>query len=372
MAVEIIEANTLALLRDFVNVQFRVYKDNPNWVPPIKKDEVNALRKKHNPALRFCDLKCWLAIKDKKTVGRIAALVNHKHNEKIQETHGRFSRAEFIDDPEVSDALFNTAESWLKEQGFHSVQGPLGFSNLDHQGMLVAGFDHLPSAASEYHLPYYQEHLKRLGYTKEVDWIEFRLFMDQIPEKAARVAQIVKKRNKLRVKSFTKSSELKPHAPQIFELLNASFKDLFSVVKLDQAMVDYYSNRYLPMLNPKFVKLVFDPNEQLVAFIIGLPSLSRGLQKAKGKLFPWGWWHLKKALDKPKVMDLMLTGVSPEYHGKGVVAVVFTELQKAMLAHGVTEAETTGVFETNTKVIQNWKNFEHIQHKRKRCWKKSL
>lgn len=372
MSVQIVEANTPALLRDFVNVQFDIYRNSAYWVPPIKKDEVKVLQAKGNPAMRFCDFQCWIALKNGKAVGRIAAIINHKHNEKTGEIKGRFSRTEFIDDPEVSAALFETAENWLKEQGITEVQGPLGFTNLDHQGMLVEGFDHLPSAASEYHHPYYKEHLENLGYQKEIDWLEFRLFLDGVPEKAQRVADIIKTRNKLRVQHFKSTSELKPYANRIFELLNEAFKDLFSVVHLDKQMIDYYVNRYIPMLNPRFVKMVFDQDENLVAFVIALPSLSKGLQKAKGKLFPFGWWHIKQALEKPDVVDLMLTGVLPEYQGKGVVAIAITEAQKVMEEHGVTAMETTGIFETNTKAIQNWKNYDHIQHKRKRCWKKSL
>ena len=325
-----------------------------------------------NPAYRFCTAKFWNAYKDGKCVGRIGGIINHKYNEKTSSKVGRFSRSEFIDDIEVSRALFSTAETWLKEQGMTEVQGPLGFTNLDHQGMLVEGFDHLPSAASEYHHAYYKDHLETLGFEKEIDWVEFRLFLEGIPEKAERGAKIVMKRSNLTVKSFTKSSELQTYAVQLFEILNESFKDLFSVVHLDEEMIRYYIKRYLMLINPEFVKLVFDEDKKLIAFIIGLPSLSEGLQKANGSLFPFGWYHLKKALKHPKVIDLMLTGILPKYQAKGVTAVLFYELHEVMEKYGVTEMETTGIFETNQKVIQNWKNYENIQHKRKRCWKKTL
>ncbi|TXB65781.1 hypothetical protein FRY74_04230 [Vicingus serpentipes] len=372
MAIEVREVKTEKDYKDFVNVQFTIYKNNKFWVPPIKKDEIKALKAEHNPAFRFCNAKFWNAYKDGKCVGRIGGIINDKYNEKTNTKVGRFSRAEFINDKEVVDKLFTTAEKWLKDQGMTEVQGPLGFTNLDHQGMLVEGFDHLPSAASEYHLPYYQEHLVRLGYEKEIDWIEFRLFLEGMPEKAKRGAEIVKKRSNLTVKSFTKNSELQEYAVQLFEILNEAFKDLHSVVQLDKEMIDYYVKRYLMLLNPEFVKLVFDEEDNLIAFIIGLPSLSEGLQKANGSLFPFGWYHLNKALKKPKVIDLMLTGILPKYQAKGVTAVLFYELHEVMEKYGVTEMETTGIFETNQKVIQNWKNYENIQHKRKRCWKKSL
>jgi hypothetical protein len=372
MAIEIKEALEANNYKKFVNVQFDIYKGNTYWVPPIKKDEIKALQPEFNPAFRFCKAKFWIANKDGKCVGRIGAIINDKYNNEKNVKIGRFTRGEFIDDMEVSQQLFDTAENWLKEQGMTEVQGPLGFTNLDHQGMLVEGFDHLPSAASEYHYPYYKEHLVKLGYEKEIDWIEFRLFLEGMPEKAKRGAEIVKKRSGLTVKSFTKSSELQSYGFQLFEILNESFKDLFSVVHLDEEMIRYYIKRYLLLLNPEFVKLVFDNEEKLIAFIVGLPSLSEALQKANGSLFPFGWYHLNKALKNPKVIDLMLTGIQPKYQAKGVTAILFYELHKVMEKYGVTEMETTGIFETNQKVIQNWKNYENIQHKRKRCWKKTL
>lgn len=372
MAINIKEVLSNKEYKDFVKVQFDIYKGNEYWVPPIKKDEIKALKAEFNPAFRFCKAKFWVAYKDGLCVGRIGAIINDKYNEKTNTKIGRFSRGEFIDDIEVSKQLLETAENWVKEQGMNEIQGPLGFTNLDHQGMLVEGFDHLPSAASEYHLPYYKDHLVKLGYEKEIDWVEFRLFLEGMPEKAKRGAQIVMKRSNLTVKSFTKNSELQQYSVQLFEILNEAFKDLHSVVQLDKEMIDYYVKRYLMLINPEFVKLVFDQEENLIAFIIGLPSLSEGLQKANGSLFPLGWYHLKKALKSPKVIDLMLTGILPEYQAKGVTAVLFYELHEVMEKYGVTEMETTGIFETNEKVIINWKNYEHIQHKRKRCWKKSL
>ncbi len=372
MPIEIKEVISKNDYKDFIAIQFSIYKNNPYWVPPIKKDEIKSIQKEHNPAFRFCKAKFWNAYKDGKCVGRIGAIINNKYNEKTGEKIGRFTRAEFINDIEVTKALFSTAEKWLKEKGMVQIQGPLGFTNLDHQGMLIEGFEHLPSAASEYHLPYYQEHMVSLGFEKEIDWVEFRLFLSGVPEKARRVAEIIKTRNNLTLKSFTCTKDLKPYAFQLFEILNVAFKDLFSVVNLDKEMINYYVNRYLTMINPEFVKLIFDENNQIVAFIVGLPSLSEGLQKANGSLFPFGWYYLKQALKKPKVVDLMLTGILPDYQGKGVAAILINELQTVMEKYGVNDVETTGIFETNQKAIQNWKNYDNIQHKRKRCWKKNI
>lgn len=372
MSVTIKEVKTSSDYKAFVRFQFDLYKGNAYWVPPIFKDEVKAIQRDYNPAFQFCATKFWLAYKGDKVAGRIGAIVNQLALEKEGENVGRFTRTEFINDNEVVDKLFATAEKWLIEQGMRKVQGPLGFTNLDHQGMLIEGFDHLPSAASEYHLSYYKDQLERLGYEKEIDWVEFRLFIKEVPEKAQRVADMMIKRNNLEVRHFETSKQLEPYAKQLFSLFNEAFSELFSVIPLNEQMIDYYINRYLILMNPQFVKLVFDQDKKLVAFIIGLPSLSEALQKAKGKIFPFGWWHIRKALKHPKVVDLMLTGITPEYQGKGVAAILINELQKVMLAHGVKDVETTGIFETNTKAIQNWKNYDHIQHKRKRCWKKTL
>lgn len=372
MSISIQLVSSPADFKAFVQFQFDLYKESKFWVPPIKADEIKALQKKYNPAFTFCESAFWLAYKDNKVVGRIGTIINNLWIEKSGQRVGRFSRAEFINDNEVVDELFQTAEKWLRDKGMTSVQGPLGFTNLDHQGMMIEGHDYLPSAASEYHLPYYAQQMERIGFMKETDWVEFRLFLKEIPEKAQRVSDMIIQRNRLTVKSFKTSAELKPYAKKLFQLLNIAFEELFSVVTLNDEMIEYYIKRYLMLLNPDFVKLVFDEQNELVAFIIGLPSLSEALQKAKGKLLPFGWWHLRKALKQPKVVDLMLTGVLPEFQGKGVAAILINELQKVMIEYGVTDVETTGIFEDNTKAIQNWKNYEHIQHKRKRCWVKEL
>jgi GNAT superfamily N-acetyltransferase len=360
-------------IKDFVNLPFEIYKGNTYWVPPIKKDERKSLIPKENPAYDFCDVQFWIVLKDGKCVGRIGAIINHKHNEKTGEKTGRISRTEFIDDPEVSKLLFTTAEKWLKEKGMENVQGPLGFTNLDTQGLLVEGFDHLQSAASVYHLPYYQEHFTAFGYEKEIDWVEFRLELgNNIPEKATRLADMIKTRYDLHVVSFKRTKDLLPYGHKIFGLLNLAFEELYSVVAFDDKMMDYYINKYLKLLNPEFVKLIETKTGELAGFIIGVPSLSIALQKANGKLFPFGFRHIMKALKHPTEMDLFLTGVDPKMQGMGVAALLITEIQLVLKAYNVNYVETTGIFETNQKAISNWKNYPHIQHKRKRAYRKSL
>jgi GNAT superfamily N-acetyltransferase len=372
MAIEIREAKTGSDLKTFVKLPFTVYRGNPYWVPPIIKDEWKGLQPQHNPAFKHCDAAFWIALKDGKAVGRIGAIINHAYNEKTGDKTGRFSRLEAIDDFEVFERLLSTAEKWLKEKGMTQVHGPLGFSNLDLQGMLVEGFDHLPSIASVYHLPYYKEHLEKLGYEKEIDWVEFRLTIRDIPEKALKMNELIKQRYGLKVLSFETTKELQPWGEKIFRVLNRAFAELFSVVAFDDELIRYYSDRYMKLLNPKYVKIILGNDGEVAGFIVALPSLSEAFQKAGGKLFPFGFRHILKAMKRPQVIDLLLTGIEPQFQSKGYSAILITELQKVLIANGIKYSETTGIFETNNEAINHWKSYEHIQHKRKRCFRKTL
>ena len=367
MSVTIREATTTADLKLFAKLPFKLYKGNKFWVPPMIDDEVKSLMPSANPAFKFCKAKFWLAFKNGKCVGRIGGIINQLDIDKTGKKMARFSRTEFIDDAEVVRALFEVAEKWARENGMEGIHGPLGFTNLDHQAMLVEGFDHLPSIASEYHLPYYHSQVEKLGYEKEIDWVEFRLTIQAVPEKATRLNEVIKQRFGLKVITFKSKSEMVPYSKKIFELLNTAFADLFSMVALSDDMIQFYIKKYFNILNPEFIKVI-EKDGEVVGFIIGLPSLSEAMQKANGKLLPFGWWHLMKALKSPTVVDLLLTGIHPKYQGQGVPALLITELQQTMIAKGVKYAETTGIIETNQKAIQVWQNYEHIQHKRKRCY----
>jgi ribosomal protein S18 acetylase RimI-like enzyme len=372
MGIRIQEIRTAAERKQFVNLQFGLYKGNPYWVPPMKADEIKSIDPASNPAYGFCKAKFWLAYDGDRCVGRIGAIINEKYNEKVGTKTGRITRPEFIDDLAVSTALFTTAEQWLKEQGMTLVEGPLGFTNLDTQGLLIEGFDHLQSIASVYHLPYYQEHFTKLGYEKEIDWVEFRLQIEEVPEKAAKLAEMIRQRYQLKILTFEKVKDLKPYVPKVFKLLNTAFEELFSVVAFDDTMVQYYTEKYFNFLNPRFVKLIETKEGELAGFIVGVPSLSKAMQKANGSLFPFGFIPVMKALKHPEEMDIFLTGVDPKMQGLGVPALLINELQKSIIEHKIGFVETTGIFETNHKAIQHWKNYKHIQHKRRRCYKKLL
>jgi len=371
MPVTIKEVLTKRDIKQFVNLQFELYKDNKNWVPPVKEAEIKSLLP-DNPAFEFCDAKFYLAFKNDKCVGRIGAIINKSYNEKVSQKFGRINRIEFIDDYEVSKKLFQTAIDWFKEQKMEFVHGPLGFTNLDTQGLLIEGFEYLPSIASVYHLPYYKDHFDKLGFEKENDWIEFRLTITEAPlTKAKRGAELVKKRYGVNVVRFTKRAELMPYKKKIFEILNDAFQYLPYVSHLNENMINSYSDKYFSILNPKFIKVVTKDNEP-IGFFVGLPSLSKAMQKAKGSLFPFGFIHILKSLKKPEVIDMLLTGVSQDYQNAGIAVILISELQEEMMKAGITTLETTGVFETNSNVITNWKNYEHIQHKRRRCYVKKI
>lgn len=358
-------------LNDFVNLPYKLYKTEKNWVPPMRVDEISALIPEKNPAFETCNAKFWVAYRGKECVGRIGAMIIPLWIEKTGETLGRFTRPEFINDIAVAKALFSTVEEWLRSQGMPGMLGPLGFSNLDHQGLLIEGQDWLPSIASDYHLPYYQNIYQQLGFEKEIDWLEFRItFPAELPEKAFKVADMIKTRYGLRSMSFSSRKELEPYKEEVFKLFNKAFSELFGTYPLPEKLTRFYINKYFPILNPRYVKIVLDSNNEMVGFIIGLPSLSKAMKKANGKLLPFGWWHLLRAINHPKEMDLLLTGVKPELQKLGVVSLLMNELWIAANSDGVKYVESTGMLENNNVALQMWKMFDHIQHKRKRCFRK--
>ena len=370
MSIEINEVKTKSDAKQFVNLPFSIYKGNKFWVPPLKAGELKSLFPETNPAFDFCKAKFWLAFKDGKCVGRIGCIINEEYNKKTSEKMARFSRLEFFDNADVVSKLISTAEAWAKQQGMIGIHGPLGFANLDTQGMLVEGFDHLQSIGSVYHHAYYHPHLEKLGYSKENDWVEFRLTVGEAAfEKANRGAALIQKRYGIEVLHFTKMAELLPHSDTIFNILNDAFSELPYVVAFTPRMMAFYKEKYIKLLNTEFVKMVKHKGE-LVGFIIGLPSLSEAMQRANGSLFPFGFLPVMKALKGKDVMDQMLTGVKKESQSTGAGVILMSEIQKVMIAKGMKFIETTGIFETNQNAISNWKNYEHIQHKRKRTYRK--
>lgn len=360
-------------LKRFISFPYKLYAGNKYWVPPLRFDEMNTLRRDKNPAFEFCEVKYWLAYKEGKIAGRIAGIINWRYVEKWQNRYARFGWIDFIDDEDVSKALIEAVEKWAKEKGMEAVHGPLGFTDLDYEGMLVEGFEELGTIATIYNYPYYPKHLEKYGYTKDIDWIEFEVKIPpEIIEKIDRIAAISLKKNNLRVLKVKKSKDLLPYAKDMFKVLEEAFKDLYGVVPLSEKQVDLYIKQYFGFIRPDYISIILDSSDRVAAFGITMPSLSKALQKAKGKLFPFGFLHLLKAMKNNSAIDLYLIGVRPDLQGKGVNSIIFNELHKIFIKNNVLTAETNVELETNYKVQAQWKHFTHRQHKRRRCYIKYL
>lgn len=377
MSVVIKKVTTKDDLRKFIRFGIELYEGNECFVPPLIYDERATLDMTKNPAFDHCDATYFLAYREEQVVGRIAVIINHKANETWNQKHGRFGFVDFIDDREVADALFGAAESWARSRGMEKLHGPLGFTDLDHEGMLVEGFDRIGTMATIYNYPYYPEHMVRMGYTKEQDWIEFLIQIPkEVPERFARMSEVVKRRFGLRVKRFERKSDVYPYAREIFQLINKAYKELFGYVELTERQIDYYVEMYIPLLRLEFLSLVLrQQDNKLVGVAIGLPSMSEALRKAKGRFLPTGWYYLYKALKgkgSNKVLDLMLVAVDPEYQGKGVNALMIKEFITSAQELGMEVAESNIELETNNKVLSLWDGMDVEQHKRRRAFIKDL
>jgi GNAT superfamily N-acetyltransferase len=306
----------------------------------------------------------------------VAAIINRRANETWNKKEVRFGWIDFIDDLEVSKALLATVEEWGRQRGMEAIVGPLGFTDMDAEGMLVEGFDQLGTMATIYNYPYYPEHMEKLGYEKEADWVEFKLTVpDKLPEKFVRISEIILQKYNLKIKKINRK-ELKEenYGQRIFDLINEAYAPLYGYSKMTQRQIDQYIKMYLPLIDLRMVSLVEDAEENLVAVGISMPSLSKALQKAKGRMLPFGWFHLLKALfiKKPKVLDLLLVGVKPEYQSKGVNALLFYDLVPVYQQMGFEYGESNPELELNKKVQAQWTAFESVQHKRRRAFKKNI
>lgn len=368
-------APTKGNLKKFTKFQIDLYKGNPYYVPPLISDDVATLNPEENPAFDFCDAAYFMAYRDGEPVGRIAGIINRQVNEKSNSKTARFGFVDFVDDPEVSDALMGAVENWARKKGMKKIIGPLGFTDLDHEGMLIGGYEELGTMATIYNYPYYPEHMERLGYEKESDWLEFVMEVpDKIPEKYSRIAEIVKKKFGLRVLKYTNRNRIKKeYGHALFHLINDAYKDLYQYSTLTERQIEYYIDIYLGLLNLDLVTLVVDKEDRLVGVGISMPSMSRALQKSGGSYFPMGWYHLLKGLKgKNDRVDLLLVAVAPDYQNKGVNALLFTDLIPYYQKYGYKYAESNPEMETNSKVQSQWEYFVTRQHRHRRSFAKKL
>ena len=378
MDVVIKEVTNLRELRAFIRFPNRLYRGNPYWVPALFLDDYQTFRRDKNPAFDYCDARYWLAYRGREIVGRIAGIYNCGHIEKWQQPYMRFGWVDFVDDPDVSAALFRQVESWAKEKGLTAVHGPLGFTDLDREGMLVEGFDELGTMATFYNYAYYPLHLEKLGYRKDVDWVEYEITVPSIPDPTiARIADLMLRRYNLRKFEARHKNDLLPYAHELFEVLNDEYEHLYGVVPLTEKQIAYYVKLYFGFISPEFVPVVLDENGRMVGFGITMPSLSKALQKAGGRFFPFGFVYLLHALSKHAMRktgraDLYLVAVRSEYQGKGVNAILMDAINQVYARRGILKAESNPELETNQNVQGQWKYYEKRQHKRRRCFIKHL
>ena len=377
MSVEIKKVSTPRELKKFIRFNYEFYKGNPYSVPDLYDDMLNTFSPAKNAAFDFCEADYFLALREGKIVGRVAAIINHRANETWGRKCVRFGWIDFIDDLEVSSALIDTVKNWGRQRGMEEIEGPLGFTDMDAEGMLVEGFDQLSTMATIYNYPYYPQHMERLGMEKSADWVEMKIYIpEEIPEKHQRISDIIQRKYNLHIRKLTSKKEVRESGigHEIFRLINEAYAPLFGFSKMTEKQIDQYVNMYVPVLDLRMVTIIENADHEIVGVGISMASLSRALQKAKGKLWPFGWFHLLKALKwkRPKVLDLLLVGIRPDYQGKGVNALLFTDLIPIYQKMGFEYAESNPELEANDKVQNQWQYFKTEQHKRRRAYKAKI
>ena len=374
MSVIIREVTSKKELKKFIWFGINLYKNCEFAAPPLAMDDLLNLTKGKNPALDFCDTAYFLAYKNNKIVGRIAAIINPVSNDTWNQKHARFGWIDFIDDSEVSKALFDAAIAWARERGMTSIHGPLGFTDFDHEGTLIKGFDQLGTLAAIYNYPYYARHIEQNGFEKDNDWVEYLITIpEEFPEKYFRIAEIVKQKYKLRPLQFKSRKEVvENYAQKIFDLLNLSYSHLYGFTKLNEKQKNFYIKLYFSIFRIDTISIIANENDDVIALGIAMPSFTKALQKAKGHIFPFGWYYMLRALSKNDLVDLYLMAVHPDYQNKGVNSIMFAELMPRFAKNGYKFAETNPELESNTRMSSQWSSFEYVNHKIRRAYIKSI
>lgn len=373
MEIQIKEIFSRTELREFAKFPLRLYQNNPYFVPPLVAEEINNLDTSKNPAFKHAKARYFLAYKNGQIVGRIAAIINDIEVNQLQDKKIRFGHFDVIDDIEVSKALFAKVAEIGKENGLTYMEGPMGATNLEFAGMLTYGFDRISTAIGPYNYEYYPQHMEALGFEKQKEWVEnFMTAPETISDKIFDFAKLVTERYKLNVIHFKNSSELQPYIKPVFDLLEESYKDLETFVPITEEQKAFYAKKYSTILNPDFITFIEDENKNLIAFAITMPSFAKALQKAKGRFFPFGWYHLMKAQKKNDTVEFVLIGVHPSYQRKGVTAIIFKEMYETFRKHNIKFLETNPELEDNQSVQMLWKDYNPILHKRRKTFKKSI
>lgn len=373
---EIKEVRSKSDLKKYVAYPNRLYRDVPQYMPPLLSEDLADWNPKANPAYEYCETRCFLAYRDGEIVGRIGAILSRKGNEKWGTRRMRFTQVDFIDDFEVSSALFKTVEDWAREKGMNEVHGPLGCTDLDREGMLVEGFDEKSMFITYYNHPYYIEHMQRLGYVKDVDWIEFLIDIpspeDKITQRLDQMSERIARMSKVHVVPIKSRLQYGPYLPKVFKLIDECYSVLYGTVDLSDAQIKKYADKFIPMLDPRLVCFVENEENELVAVGVTAPSMAAAIKKHNGHMFPLGFIDILKALRKNDTLDLFIIAVRPDYRNTGVNALLMNHILKGCHKLGIVKAETGPQLELNEKVQHQWSLFTCRQHKRRRCWVKRL
>lgn len=371
--IEIIPITSQKLLKEFVKFPFSIYKNHPYWVPPLIKDEMETLDNTKNPVFKNAEAHLFLAKKDGKWVGRIAAIINHIEVQEQGKKKVRFGWFDVVDEVLVTEALLNQVIEIGKQHQLTYIEGPVGFSNMEKAGILTQGFQEMNTMITWYHHPYYAQHFEQLGFEKQATWVEFKMKIPaSIKEKVAKFSKIIKERYTLSVIRFKNKKEILPFVDEMFDLLNKTYSQLQTFVPIQQYQIDYYKEKYFSFIHPDYITCIKDKTGKLIAFSIVMPSFSKALKKANGKLFPLGWWHIVQAQKKNDTAAFYLIGIDPEYQGKGVTAIIFEEMQHLFNAKGIETVETNPELKENTAVQALWKDYDPVQHKERSTFKKLL
>jgi hypothetical protein len=360
-------------LEDFIRFPDRLYKKSRYYVPALHNNQYATLSPEKNPAFEHCEARYWLAFSGDKIVGRIAGIINHRYNQEQKTTQMRFSWLDFIEDEDVVKTLLQQVENWANEKESSYLNGPLGFTTFDAAGVLVDGFDEWPTSFGHYNFPYYDKMLQNAGYKKDVDWVEFNIKVpEKLPSKVLTAADLISKRYSVRNASLKNKKDIAKYADEVFELLNAAYKEIKYFSTLSESQKKFLKEDFLSMMHPGYVSIILNEKEEVVAFGVVMPSLARALKKSGGKFFPFGILHILYALHYNDTVDMLLIGVRPDYQNKGVHALIFSKIGQTFIRKGIKQVETTRELENNHKVQQLWAGYELRQHKRARCYKKEL
>lgn len=375
MSIEVKEVRGNKEMKDFLNIPFEIYKDNKYWVPELVSVEKETFNPKKNPGYQGAETKLFVAYKDEKLVGRIVGINSIIANKKYNTKNLRFGWFESINDKDVSEKLFDAVIGWAKELGMDTITGPHGFTDLDKEGMLIEGFKELPTIAVYYNHPYYPELVENSGFEKEIDYWEFKTMVPHekgIPPKLLRLADRIKERSNVRVLHFKSKKQLMSRAEEMFILLDETFEEIYGSVPLNREQISYYVKKYITFVDKDMIKAIINEDDEMIAFMITLPSLSEAFKKSKGKIFPFGWYRILKALRTNKILDFYLAGIKKKYRGTGVDLMMVIEIVKSALKKGFIFAESNPELETNKKVHAQWKYFDPTLHKKRRIFKRKV